>query len=163
MDALDSIHHVPASWLRNSDLASFVPAYWRGLVDQRYADQTARVYLCCVAHFARWCHRCHRAVCDLTQADIQRFLDQHLPRCSCPQPVQRSHHQLRAALRRLLSLLEQAGVLTGHHGPNAVEDELRQFDNHMQHARGLAQNTRVQRLRILRPLLQQTCSSNVSV
>ena len=41
MDAIAFIHHVPASWLRNSDLAPFIPAYSRCLIDQRYAASTA--------------------------------------------------------------------------------------------------------------------------
>lgn len=161
MDSIASIHHVPASWLRNSDLAPFIPAYWRGLIAQRYADNTVRVYLCGVAHFARWTHQRRLAVADLGDDDIQRFLDGHLPTCNCPQPVQRSRHQLRAALRHLLASLEHAGILTGRQAPDAVEDELRRFDAHMLNARGLAQNTRIGRVRILRPFLQQFCRSKV--
>ena len=47
-----------------------------------------------VVHFARWSHRSHLAVCDLTEADIQRFLDQHLPRCGCPLASQTSIAQI---------------------------------------------------------------------
>jgi site-specific recombinase XerD len=161
MDSIASIHPVPAAWLRDSDLAPFMPAYWRGLVEQRYSAGTARVYLYCVAHFARWASRCRLAVVDLTDGDIQRFLDDHLPMCTCPQPVQRSRHQLRAALRLLLAMLGHAGILVDTFAPDAVEDELRRFDAHMLNARGLAQNTRDKRLGILRPFLQQFCISSV--
>ena len=137
MDALASIHHVPASWLRNSDLAPFISAYWHRLIERRYADETARVYLCGVAHFARWASHRRLAVTDLADDDIQRFLDEHLPKCNCPQPVQRSRHQLRAALRHLLASLGNAGILTERQAPDAVEDELRRFDAHMLNARGL--------------------------
>ena len=44
-DAFDSIHPVPAQWLRDSILAPFVPAYWCRLVERRYAPNTARTYL----------------------------------------------------------------------------------------------------------------------
>ena len=156
MDAIACIHPVPASWLGDSDLAPFIPAYWRSLIDQRYAANTARVYLCGVAHFARWASHCRLAVADLVSSDVQRFLDKHLPDCNCPQPVQRSRHPLRAALHHLLASLERAGAL---HAPqtDAVEDELRRFDAHMLHVRGLAQATRTKRLRILRPFLEQFC------
>jgi site-specific recombinase XerD len=60
----------------------------------------------------------------------------------------------------MLALLEDAGALVKSHAPNAVEDELRRFDDYMEHARGLAKNTRVQRLHILRPFLQRNCGSN---
>jgi site-specific recombinase XerD len=159
MDAIACIHPVPASWLRNSDLAPFMPAYWCDLIDQRYAANTVRVYLCGVAHFARWACHCHLAVADLADGDVQRFLDEHLPGCNCPQPVQRSRHPLRAALHHLQALLERAGVLHARQA-DAVEDELRRFDAHMLHARGLAQATRTKRLRILRPFLEQFCRAS---
>ena len=37
MDAFESFHPVSAAWLRDSDLAPFVPAYVRRLVDRHYA------------------------------------------------------------------------------------------------------------------------------
>jgi site-specific recombinase XerD len=56
-------------------------------------------------------------------------------------------------VRHLWAALHEAGLLPRHHIANAVEDELRRFDEHMQRARGLAANTRTQRLRILRAFL----------
>lgn len=157
MDAFASIHPVPAAWLSNSSLAPFVPDYWRCLIERRYAAATARSYLYGVAHFARWIRRWRRlAVCDLSEADVQRFLDHHLPHCTCPPPAQRCRHQVRAALRLLLAMLDDLGVLARRsHAPGAVENELRRLGEHMQHARGLAENTRIQRLRILRPFFEQ--------
>jgi site-specific recombinase XerD len=160
MDALASIPAVPAARLRHSALAPFVSAYWHHLVEQHYADRTARAYLYVLAHFARWIHRRRFAASDLTEALVQRFVDEHLPRCTCPPPAQRSRHQVRAALQHLLTLLETEGVAAKDHGRNAVEDELRRFDDFMQHARGLAKNTRVQRLHIVRSFLQQTFGCN---
>ena len=153
MDALASIHPVPAGWLRNSDLVKFVPTYCQRLVARRYADQTQRVYVCCVAHFARWMTRRRLTARDLADDDARRFLDEHLPRCNCPPPVQRCRHQVRAALRHLLASLREAGILAEHPVADVVEEELRRFDEHMRHAMGLAANTRAQRLRILRQFL----------
>ena len=162
MDAFASIHPVPATWLNNSSLAPFVSDYWRCLIGRRYTAATARSYLHCVAHFARWIRRWRRlAVCHLSEGDVQRFLDDHLPRCTCPPPAQRCRHQVRAALRLLLAMLDDLGVLTKRsHAPGAVENELRRLDEHMQHARGLVENTRIQRLRILRPFFEQVYDAN---
>lgn len=160
MDALASIPPAPAAWLRDSVLAPFVPAYWRYFVERRYSAGTARVYLCCIAHFARWNRRCRTSVRDLADDVVQRFLDEHLPRCTCPPPVHRRRHLLRAALRHLLTILDDAGVLAKSHEADLIEVELGRFDEHMEHARGLAQNTRAQRLSIARTLLQQTCGAN---
>ncbi len=85
---------------------------------------------------------------------VQRFVDEHLPRCACQSPVQRCRHQVRAALRQLLITLIDVGVLISSRGPDAIEDQLGRFDAHMQRARGLAETTRVRRLSVVRSLLQ---------
>jgi site-specific recombinase XerD len=139
--------------LRKSGLAPFEAAYRQYLVERRYAPATRRVYLRCVAHFARWLTWRRRAVCDLTEDDVRRFLDRHLPRCTCRPPARRCRHEVRAALRHLLVVLRDAGILVEHDIPTAVEEELRRFDEHMDHDRGLASSTRTQRLNILRGLL----------
>ena len=153
MFAFNSFHPLPAAWLRDSDLAPFVPAYVRRLVDRRYAANTIRMYVYGVAHFARWTHRCGVDVGDLADEVVQRFVDEHLPRCTCPSPVQRCRHQVRAALRQLLITLVDAGALTSRRQPDPIEVQLAHFDAHMQQARGLAQTTRIRRLGVVRSLL----------
>lgn len=154
MCAIDSLHPVPAAWLRDSDLAPFVPAYVQRLVNRHYAANTVRMYVYGVAHFAHWTHRCRIDVGDLADEVVQRFVDEHLPRCICPSPVQRCRHQVRAALRQLLITLVDAGALTSLREPGPVESQLAHFDAHMQQARGLAETTRIRRLSVVRSLLR---------
>jgi site-specific recombinase XerD len=160
VDAFDSIHPAPAAWLRDSDLAPFLPTYIRRLVDRHYATTTVRMYVYGVAHFARWTRRCRVDVRDLCDEVVQRFVDEHLPRCTCPSPVQRCRHQVRAALRQLLITLVDAGVLISRYRPDAIEDQLERFDAHMQQATGLAETTRVRRLSVVRSLLQFCAASD---
>ena len=98
MDVCNSLHPVPSAWLRDSALAPFVQAYVDRLVNRQYAVNTVRVYVYCVAHFAHWTHYCRLFAEDLTDDVVQCFLDKHLPICKCSTPVQRSRHQVRAAL-----------------------------------------------------------------
>jgi len=63
-------------------------------------------------------------------------------------------------LRHLLVVLDDAGVLSNSHEPSVIEDELNHFDEHMAHARGLAQSTRTKCVNIVRTLLQQTCGAS---
>lgn len=154
MNAFKSIHPVPAAWLRDSDLAAFVPAYVRRLVDRHYAANTVRMYLYGVAHFAHWTRRSHIGVRDFADDVVLRFVEEHLPHCACSSPVQRCRHQVRAALRQLLITLFDAGVLTNSRQPDAIEDQLQRFDRHMQHARGLAETTRLRRVSVVRSLLR---------
>ena len=158
MDAFDFIHSVPAAWLRASTLAPFVPAYWCHLIERRYAPRTARMYVSAVAHFARWSRHRRLDLGDLDK-DAQRFLDEHLPRCTCPYPAQRSRHQIRAALRQLQAVLADAGIQSEDHRVDPIEDELRRFDEHMQQAKGLAQSTRLRRLSVVRSMKSQAASA----
>ncbi|EWS53494.1 Tyrosine recombinase XerD [Methylibium sp. T29] len=165
MDTFESIHPVPAAWLRDSDLAPFIPAYVRRLLERRYAHGTVHAYVCSVVHFARWtCRRRIRAQ-DLDDEVVRHFLDEHLPSCNCPPPVQRVRHQVRAALRQLLTTLVDAGALVRSDRPDPIKDQLERFDAHMLHAMGLAESTRIRRLSVVRSLLEfcATAGSEVTV
>jgi len=72
MYALESIHPLPAAWLRDSDLAPFIPTYVRRLVDRHYAVNTVRQYAYGVAHFAHWARRCRVGVRDFADEIVQR-------------------------------------------------------------------------------------------
>ncbi|MDD3938104.1 tyrosine-type recombinase/integrase, partial [Rhodoferax sp.] len=154
MDAFESFHPVPAAWLRDSDLAPFIPAYVRRLVDRHYAANTVRMYVYGVAHFAHWACGHRVDLRHLADEVVRRFIDEHLPHCTCPSPVQRCRHQVRAALRQLLVTLLDAGGLISSDQPDAIEDQLQRFDSHMVHARGLAETTRIRRLGVVRALLR---------
>ena len=156
MDAKLSIHPTPAAWLRESDLAGYVPAFREYLAKRQYAAHTQRLYLCCVAHFARWLTGRQRIPHEFTDDHVRTFLDEHLPICACPQPVRRCRHEVRAALRHMFVVLHGAGVAIKLQPPTAVDRELGDFDDHMHHARGLARTTRAQRLRIVRQFLQES-------
>lgn len=157
MDAFDSIHPVPAQWLRDSVLAPFVPAYWDRLTERRYAPITARMYLCCIAHFARWSRHHQLELRHFDQAE-QCFVDEHLPCCTCPYPVQRSRHQIRAALRHLHVVLADAGIEPEGHEPDPIDVELCHFDEHMRQTKGLAESTRHRRLTIVGALISHTAA-----
>jgi hypothetical protein len=124
MENLLPLHPRPDAWLRKSDLAPFVPAYRRYLAERRYAPGTQRAYLGCVAHFARWFTSRRRAVGSLTGEDVRRFLDEHLPVCTCPAPVHRSRHVLRGALHHLEIVLHDMRVVDRPTNADPVEDEL---------------------------------------
>lgn len=154
MDAFESFHPVPAAWLRESDLAPLIPAYVCRLVSRHYAANTVRMYVYGVAHFAHWARGHGIDLQHLCDAVVRRFIDDHLPHCTCPSPVQRCRHQVRAALRQLLITLADTGGLINSDQPDAVEEQLQRFDRHMMHARGLAETTRIRRLGVVQALLR---------
>ena len=81
---------------------------------------------------------------------VARFLSEHLPVCSCPYPVRRLHHELRAALAQLLEVLRADGIgVQDSASSTTVAHELARFDKHMRDVWGLADSTRRQRERIV--------------
>lgn len=152
MDASDSLSATATTWLRNGLFAPFVSAYVDHLTAGQYAPSTTRAYLGSIAHFSHWC--CRRSL-DLgdVHGSIEDFVRNHLPRCDCARRVQRSPHQVRAALSHLLTVLVNRGVAAAA-GPAAPNDALlRRFDEHLQQAQGLAASTRRRRLKIVESLL----------
>ncbi len=144
------VHSQPRMWLEDSVIQPYVSRFGAHLRRGRYSPSTQRVYLCCVAHFAHWLTGERCGLSAIGEALVARFLAEHMPACSCPYPVRRLRHELRAALAQLLEVLRADGV--GALDPaseTAVAQELARFDAHMRDVWGLADNTRRQRSRIV--------------
>jgi integrase/recombinase XerD len=140
----------PRAWLERSILQPYIGGYAEHLHRGRYSASTKRVYLCCVAHFARWLTTERLGLSAVSEAARASFIGDHLPRCKCPYPVRRLPYEIRAAIARLLEVLRAndaipSGVDDGDH----VGRELAQFDAYMRDVRGLAANTRRQRGQIV--------------
>ncbi|WP_025428953.1 tyrosine-type recombinase/integrase [Ensifer adhaerens] len=146
-----NLQPVPRQWLESSPLAPFSDRYLEHLSRGRYAPRTARVYLCCVAHFASWISAKRLGFDSINEAARARFIREHLPACDCPYPARRLPHELRAAITHLLAMLRAEGAI-----PQAVSvfgavhgKELSAFQAYMRDAGGLASNTQRQRARIV--------------
>jgi integrase/recombinase XerC len=156
MDPTHHLHRSPTEWLRESPLASYVDAFTHHFAERRYSSNTVGTYLGCVAHFVRWTTRCRLDLCRIDEEAVRRFLEEHLPRCNCAGPVRGTRRDLRAALGHLLVVLRANGVIAKPSvGTTPVDDELRRFDEHMHHVRGLAPKTRILFLRTVRRLLTE--------
>jgi integrase/recombinase XerC len=140
------------SWLYESQLAPYVDAFMLHLFDCRYASNTIDNYLAGLTHFAHWTTVSNIDVKNIDEKLIHRFLDDHLPRCDCEEPVFLARKDLSAALGHLLVLLRVNAVDAGP-AITPVDEELRRFDGHMDHVRGLAPKTRKHYRAIIRRLL----------
>jgi site-specific recombinase XerD len=158
MDVFDTLTEPAASRLRASALSPFVQPYCDRLSEQRYSQHTVRQYLNCLAHFAHWSRR-RRLDLRAVDRHVADFVDHHLSRCTCAAPVQRSHHQVRAALRHLTTVVRAAGVQEHDHHVGPVDEQLRRFDSHLLHTKGLAGSTRLRRTAIVRALLSMTAGA----
>lgn len=139
----------PQAWLSSSILSTYQDRYVARLREDRYAHNVIRVYLAGVAHFARWLSEQHIGLPSLCEAVLDRFLNDHLPICNCPQPVRRTRYELRTAIRHLLRLLEAEGAIRSADEQDERSTELAAFDAYMRDVGGLAETTRRQRRRIV--------------
>ena len=140
----------PRAWLEGSILQPYLSQYGEHLRRRRYAPNTQRAYLRCVAHFAHWLTQERHDLAAIGQGAVVRFLSEHLPACTCPDPVRRFRHELQAALGHLLEVLEAGGVPLQYPARNsAIERELTRFDTHMRDVWGLAESTRRRRCRVV--------------
>jgi site-specific recombinase XerD len=151
---MNSAHHHTSTWLLESQLESFVDAFMLHLLDCRYASNTVDNYLAGLAHFAHWITQCNFDVKSIDEKLIQQFLNDHLPRCNCEKPAFHNAKDLHATLGHLLVLLRANEVIADPSiGLTPVDEELQRFDDHMNHARGLAPKTRKHYLSIIHRLL----------
>jgi len=147
---------LPTDWLLASPLATYVDAFTRYLCERRHAPNTIQNYLGCLAHFGRWMSQCELSIECIGEELVRRFLDDHLPQCDCAWPVCRNRAALRAALGHLLLVLRAEAVIPEAASETTpVDEELRRFDAHMDHVRGLAPKTRRLYLLTVRRLLQE--------
>lgn len=153
MDRTLTAHPQVLCWLRESILDSHVATFLAYLRDRRYARQTRHSYICAVAHFARWLSLEKTRLPHLDEQVVMRFLSVHLPHCNCPYPVLRSRHEIHAALHHLLAVLRATCVIPQKQEADRLSLELARFENYMLHVRGLAANTRRQRVLIARRFL----------
>ena len=150
------LHRNLTAWLLSSQFAPHVDAFTHFLTERRYAGVTVSTYLGCLAHFARWTNHCGTDIHDVNKVVVSSFLNDHLPVCDCARPVFRTYGDLRAALGHLLVVLRAIAVIAERPlGSTPVDEELRSFDDHMNHARGLAPRTRSMHIRIVGRLLHE--------
>jgi len=140
--------------LIESQLAPYIDDFMHYLTEGRYASCTIDKYIASIAHFAHWLTLCGLDIHRIDEKLVQQFLDDHLPRCECVRPVHRVSQDLRAAFGHLLVVLRVKAVIADPPvGTTPVDEELRRFDDHMNHARGLAPKTRSQYLRTIQRML----------
>ncbi len=154
MGNTQSSQHTCIDWLAKGPLAPHVDAYKQYLTVRGYAATTFANCIRSITHFAQWIHGRRLPLRRIDEAAIAEFLDDHLLRCRCTGQIQRDRRSLSAALGHLLSVLRAQGAVappTARTTP--VIEELRRYDEHMDHVRGLAPKTRSIALRIVGRLL----------
>ncbi len=150
MDSAQRSHLTEVDWLATSPFGPYAAAFKRHLSKCRYAAHTIASYLAEITHFARWACTRRVPLARIDEVSVAIFLDDHLPGCACTGPVRHDRGDHSAALGHLLLVLRAQGAIA--HPPVStvpVDEELRRYDEHMDHVRGLAPRTRSSALRIV--------------
>lgn len=153
--------HIDNEWLAKGPIGPYVDAFKQHLAERGYAAQTFASYVIGITHFARWARTKRLRLSKVDEASIAEFLDDHLPNCQCAAPVRHDRGGHSAALGHLLMLLRSLGAIPpATLSATAVDEELRCYDEYMEHARGLAPKTRSVALRIIGRLLTSRFGSD---
>lgn len=143
------------AWLLDSVLGVIIAPYVGYLRAQRYADGTIRDSLSALAHFARWIEVKGFVLSNINEALVDQFLRVHLPHCCCPAPCCHGFKRSYSALKHLLRILRQEGLLrVPSVRPTAVAAEADRFSRHLLATCGLAGSTCRQRTKYVREFLE---------
>ena len=148
-------------WLANSPIGPYAASFKRHLTKRRYAAHTIASYLAEITHFARWACTRRVPLARIDEVSVAIFLDDHLPSCACTGPMRHDRADHSAALGHLLLVLRAQGAIAQPPLSTApVDEEVRRYDEHMDHVRGLAPRTRSSALRIVGRLLTERFGDN---
>ena len=146
--------HTDTDWLAKGPIGPYDDAFKQYLTERRYAANTIASYMGGITHFARWARTKRLRLHRIDEVSVAEFLDDHLPSCQCAALVRHDRGDHSAALGHLLVVLRSQGAIApAVLSATAVDEELRCYDEHMEHARGLAPKTRSMSLRIVGRLL----------
>ena len=130
-------------FLTKGPLAPHVDAYRQRLIERGYSPHTIAAYVGGIAHFAQWAYRQRSGIRRIDEVAVARFLNYHLPHCDCAGSGRHYRKDLSAALGHLLVVLRARGVIDPMPiSSTPAAEELRRFDEHLNHVCGLAPATR---------------------
>ena len=161
MDTTPLSPAIEVDWLAASPIGPYAVAFKHHLTELRYAAHTIAGYLADIKHFARWVYTRRLPLARIDEVSVAIFLDDHLPSCACTGHMRQSRTAHSSALGHLLVVLhDQGAIAQSPVSMTPVDEELRRYDDHMEHVRGLAPKTRTIALRIVGRLLTERFEGN---
>ncbi len=139
--------------IKSNPLGSVLRDYVAYLGSRGHHPRTIQQYVNAVEHFGRWIKGR-----PIDHDTVERFIQRHLPHCRCTRPSTRRVMCVRAALRRLLGMLEVERSPTPE--VEAICGLLDEYEDHLRHTCGLAQSTIASRRRYARELMQALGASH---
>ncbi len=161
MDIVQRTRPGNVDWLADCPFGPHVGAFRRYLAERRYAAHTTSSYIGAITHFGRWTCIRHLPLSRIDEVTVDVFLDDHLPSCACTGLTCHERTDHRAALGHLMRVLREQGAIEAPAvSTRPVDEELRRYDSHMDHVRGLAPTTRSMALRTVGRLLTERFDGN---
>ena len=134
--------------IRDNPIGGVLRRYIAYLAARGYCHGAMRQYVYAIEHFGRWLGNR-----PIDRATVRRFIHWHLPRCQCIGQTAHNIKYVRAALHRLLEMLEPTGPAPRIR--TFADRVLRDYERHLKHVCGLAGATIQYRLRYARELLRR--------
>ncbi len=149
--------HQSTAWLLDSPLFSYIETYKQYFIQGACSSETIRDYLYCFAHFAHWLTQSNLDIRYINEETIHTFINEYLSNCNNigPSYVSGTH----SALLHLFNILNNGISNNPGVEKTPVDNELQDFDDYMNHVKGLAKTTRRQYLRITERLLTEQFSN----
>ena len=134
--------------IRDNPIGEVLQRYVGYLAARGHCHGTMRQYVPAIEHFGRWLGNR-----PIDRATVRRFIHWHLPRCKCRAQTAHDIKYVRAALHRLLEMLEPTEPAPRIR--TFADRVLRDYERHLNHVCGLADATIQYRLRYARELLRR--------
>ena len=161
MDTAQHSRVIEVDWFAASSIGPHAVAFKNHLTERMYAAHTVSSYVAEVTHFARWICTRRLPLARIDEVSVGIFLDDHLPSCACTGHTRHDRADHSAALGHLLVVLRAQGAIAQPPvSMTPVDEELRRYDDHMNHVRGLAAKSRTMVLRIVGRLLAERFDGN---
>jgi len=143
--------------LKNGPHAQLAELYAARLVKDGLARHGAWRCLSLLASLLSWTSRSGSTLPDLDERMVERYL-RHRARKQCIQPGDR------AALKRLLSVLREAGMIApAVLPPITPQDQMfEKFSDYLRRERGLAPKSIIRHLPVIRRFLREVCPAGAS-
>jgi hypothetical protein len=132
--------------IQSNPLGAVLRDYVGYLSSRGHRPSALHQYVFAVEHFGHWVGKR-----PIDHAALDHFVRQHLPRCRCAKPCPRNVATVRAAVRRLLEMLEVERPVADS---GAIAQLLYDYEAHLRRACGLAGVTVAYRRRYARDLLR---------
>lgn len=139
---------------RSGTPLEFIDRFAIYLKKRGHTHHTRQAYLSSAKHFYSWLKTIPWSGSEISRETVQRFLQEHLPICCCPEPVYKDTKSVKAALNQVLSMqgYDRIRPLVGVTS-SYIDAEIDRFDAYLKNICGHAEATRWYHRRHIREFL----------